>query len=74
MENKGYNQDIDIDNIIHKLLEICGPKNCRDSNLSESDIIGIAMKSREIFASQPILLELEVPIKICGMFFVDQYI
>ena len=69
MENKGGGSDIDIDETIHKLLEVCGPKSCRNANLTESDIMFIVQKSREIFESQPILLELEVPLKICGMFY-----
>ena len=34
--------------------------------LTESEIKGLCQKSREIFLSQPILLELEAPLKICG--------
>ena len=35
-------------------------------NLTEAEIRGLCNKSREIFLSQPILLELEAPLKICG--------
>ena len=34
--------------------------------MSESEVKGLCVKSREIFLSQPILLELEAPLKICG--------
>ena len=34
--------------------------------MTESEIRGLCLKSREIFLSQPILLELEAPLKICG--------
>uniref|UniRef100_A0A8C4KXK0 protein-serine/threonine phosphatase n=1 Tax=Equus asinus asinus TaxID=83772 RepID=A0A8C4KXK0_EQUAS len=34
--------------------------------LQENEIRGLCLKSREIFLSQPILLELEAPLKICG--------
>lgn len=37
--------------------------------LSENEIRGLCTKSREIFLSQPILLELEAPLKICGKTF-----
>lgn len=37
--------------------------------LSEGEIRGLCMKSRDIFLSQPVLLELEAPLKVCGMFF-----
>lgn len=36
--------------------------------LTENEIRGLCLKSREIFLSQPILLELEAPLKICGKF------
>ena len=35
-------------------------------DLSEGEIRGLCVKSREIFLSQPILLELEAPLRICG--------
>jgi hypothetical protein len=66
MENKIGTYELDVDEVIHKLLEVCGPKNCRNANLAERDIEALCVKSREIFANQPILLELEVPLKICG--------
>lgn len=34
--------------------------------LAEAEVRGLCLKSREIFLSQPILLELEAPLKICG--------
>ena len=57
-----------IDNIIYKLLEACEEKRCRNAKLSEEEITLLCERSREIFASQPILLELECPLKICGKF------
>lgn len=36
--------------------------------MSESEVRGLCLKSREIFLQQPILLELEAPLKICGKF------
>lgn len=35
-------------------------------NLTEQEVRGLCLKSRDIFINQPILLELEAPIKICG--------
>ena len=58
--------DIDIDKIIDKLLEVRGCKPGKQVNLSEAEIKGLIAKSREIFINQPMLLELEAPIKICG--------
>jgi serine/threonine-protein phosphatase PP1 catalytic subunit len=34
--------------------------------MTENEVRGLCLKSREIFLSQPILLELEAPLKICG--------
>ncbi len=34
--------------------------------MSEQEVRGLCLKSREIFLQQPILLELEAPLKICG--------
>lgn len=58
--------DIDVDKIIEKLLEVRGSKPGKQVNLSEAEIRGLCLKSREIFISQPMLLELEAPIKVSG--------
>ena len=34
--------------------------------LAETEVRGLCLKSREIFLNQPILLELEAPLKFCG--------
>ena len=59
-------QDIDIDTIIDQLLSVRGSRPGRQVNLSEVEIRWLCVKAREIFTSQPVLLELEAPIKICG--------
>lgn len=38
----------------------------KNVHILEHQIRGLCLKSREIFLSQPILLELEAPLKICG--------
>lgn len=43
-----------------------GEKPGMNVQLTEIEIKGLCLKSREIFLSQPILLELEAPLKICG--------
>ena len=35
-------------------------------SMTENEVRSLCLKSREIFLSQPILLELEAPLKICG--------
>jgi serine/threonine-protein phosphatase PP1 catalytic subunit len=59
---------MDIDGVIKKLLEVRGTRPGKQVNLSENEIKALIMKSKEIFLSQPSLLELEAPIKICGKF------
>lgn len=58
--------DIDVDNIIEQLLTVRGSRPGRQVNLTEGEIRWLCIKSREIFTVQPVLLELEAPIKICG--------
>ena len=44
-------------------------KGCRPGknvNLAETEVRALCLKAREIFLSQPMLLELEAPLKICG--------
>lgn len=36
--------------------------------MTEAEVRCLCLKSRELFLSQPILLELEAPLKICGKF------
>ena len=61
--------EFDIDNIIDRLLEVRGSKPGKPVQLTENEIKELCYRSREIFISQPILLELEAPIKVCGKFF-----
>jgi len=58
--------ELDIDKIIEKLLSVKGSKPGKQVNLLENEISFVVNKAREIFISQPILLELEAPLKICG--------
>jgi len=60
------NSDLDVDKIIEKLLEVRGYRPGKQVNLAENEIKGLCQKAKEIFINQPILLELEAPIKICG--------
>lgn len=55
-----------VDPIINKLLEVRGSKPGKLVTLSESEIKDLCDHSRVIFTSQPALLELEAPLKICG--------
>lgn len=58
--------EVDIDEIISKLLEVKSCKPGKQVNLTENEVRILCLRSREILMSQPILLELEAPLKICG--------
>ena len=66
-------RDERVDGMITKLLEVRGKKPGKNVQLSEDDVKYLCTKSREIFISQPNLLELEAPIKICGKFLKLQF-
>uniref|UniRef100_A0A7S3G9Z3 Serine/threonine-protein phosphatase n=1 Tax=Palpitomonas bilix TaxID=652834 RepID=A0A7S3G9Z3_9EUKA len=57
---------LDVDGMIEKLLEVKGSRPGRMVALPEKDVKALCLKAREIFMSQPTLLELEAPIKIVG--------
>ncbi|KAJ1552031.1 Serine/threonine-protein phosphatase pp1, partial [Cladochytrium tenue] len=59
-------EGINVDSIIDRLLEVRGSRPGRQVMLTEQEIRYLCVTSRDIFMSQPILLELEAPIKICG--------
>lgn len=56
-----------LDSIINKLLEVRA-KPGKQVQLSEDEIRQLCVVSKGIFLRQPNLLELEAPIKICGIF------
>lgn len=53
-----------LDDIIRRLLEGKGGKQVQ---LSEIEIRQLCVNARQIFLSQPNLLELHAPIRICGL-------
>lgn len=61
-------QEADIDSIIDRLLEVRGSRPGKQVQLHEFEIRYLCTKAREILIQQPILLELEAPIKV-SLFF-----
>lgn len=58
-----------IDSCFVSYFSVRGSRPGKNVQLTEPEIRGLCLKSREIFLSQPILLELEAPLKICGKCF-----
>ena len=55
-----------LDDIIRRLVEAKNGRTTKQVQLTEAEIKQLCVASKEIFLSQPNLLELEAPIKICG--------
>ena len=60
--------EVDLDSVIDRLLEVRGSRPGKQVQLLEAEIKYLCTKAREIFISQPILLELEAPIKVSPFF------
>jgi len=63
----GKMEVLDLDRFMSFLLEArnCQPSGKQDQ-LGEAEICALCKRSRDIFMEQPMFLELEVPLKICG--------
>jgi serine/threonine-protein phosphatase PP1 catalytic subunit len=55
-----------LDNVIAKLVKVRGATPGEHVDLTEIEIRNLCIQSREVFMSQPILIELDAPLKICG--------
>jgi len=58
--------DFQIDKIISSLIGVRTAKPGTEVKLEEEQIRGLCHKARDIFSKQPVLLELEAPLKIVG--------
>ena len=65
-ENSPSKMEIDIDSIIDKLLLAKNYKVNTEVHLSENEIRWLIYKAKSIFIEQPVFIELESPINICG--------
>jgi serine/threonine-protein phosphatase PP1 catalytic subunit len=59
---------LDVSSIITKLLDARGqrPGHGKATVLTEADVRGLVLAAKEVLQSQPVLLELAAPIKVCG--------
>ena len=55
-----------LDDVIDRLLEVRAGRPGRQVQLTEQEVKQLCLTAKDIFMSQPNLLELEAPIKICG--------
>lgn len=60
--------EIDVSPLLDKLLESrgCDERTVKPATLTESEVRGLVLRTREIFMTQGMLLEMEAPVKICG--------
>ncbi|GJJ70760.1 serine/threonine-protein phosphatase PP1 catalytic subunit [Entomortierella parvispora] len=57
---------VNLDSVIHRLLGARGKRPAKQVQLAEFEISYLCSQTREILLAQPMLLELEAPLKICG--------
>ncbi len=56
--------NISLDSILDRLLEVRGSRHGKQVSLLTDEIRHLCAEARKIFLSQPILLELEAPLKV----------
>ncbi|GJV39853.1 serine/threonine-protein phosphatase PP1 [Tanacetum coccineum] len=59
-------EDAVLDEIIRKLMDAKGGRVPKQAQITEGEIRQLCVAAKEVFLSQPNLLELEAPIKICA--------
>jgi serine/threonine-protein phosphatase PP1 catalytic subunit len=59
--------DGELDKIIDKLLSVRGCKPGKQINLTEGEVKYICNSVTEVLMAQPVLLELEAPMRVCGI-------
>ena len=67
MEHHNHkHKEYDVDEIIFKLLQAKNYKPNQEVDLSEAEIRWLILKAKSIFMDQPVFIELDSPINICG--------
>ena len=57
---------VNIESIIERLLAVKGSKPMKNANITEPEIRGLIANTQNVLMSQPMLLALKSPVKICG--------
>ena len=55
-----------VDDMIRRLLEARGGRTPRNAQVTDAEIRRLCAAAKDVFLSQPNLLELEAPINVCG--------
>ena len=55
-----------VDDMIRRLLEARGGRTPRNAQVTDTEIRRLCAAAKDVFLSQPNLLELEAPINVCG--------
>lgn len=55
-----------VDEVIRKLLAVKGARHAKNALLREAEILFLCETAKNIFMSQPMLLKIQAPVKICG--------
>lgn len=58
--------ECDVDDIIFKLLQAKAYKPNKEVTLLESEIRWLIIKAKGIFMEQPVFIELNAPMNVCG--------
>lgn len=59
-------EEVILDDIIKRLVEAKNGRVPKQAQITEPEIRQLCVAAKDVFLSQPNLLELEAPIKICG--------
>lgn len=57
---------MNVDEVISSLLEVRTIKPGKLIKLRESDVLGLIKMVKAIFLAQPMLVEVNAPVKVCG--------
>ncbi|KAI6188599.1 Serine/threonine-protein phosphatase [Aphelenchoides besseyi] len=58
--------DKHLDDLIVKLLTVGMPNHGMTKTITQTDLIQLAIRARDVLMAQPSLLELDPPVKVCG--------
>ena len=63
-------KDLDLDSLLQRMVQTRG-KRVKEVELKEEEIVELIRRAREIFLKQPMLLELEPPLKVRAVSLAD---